>query len=69
MRRRPALAVQPPHPLHPVGRELVADMVVEEILALDAARLGEAQQLALGRDQAAVQGVELIDELLDAARC
>ena len=42
-------------------------MVVEEVLALDAGGLGEPQQLALGGDQAAVERVELIDEMLDAA--
>src|SRR6185437_12434489 len=34
-------------------------MVVEEVLALDAASLGEAQQLALGADETAIEAVVL----------
>ncbi len=45
--------------------ELVTDIAVEEVLARHLVALGEAQHLAAERGQAAVEAVELIDEIFD----
>src|SRR3546814_1725648 len=63
---RPALAGQALHAADPARVELAAEIVVEEVLAVDAAALGHAQHLALERQQTAVEAVELVDELLEA---
>ena len=52
--------------LAPVGVELVPVVGLEEVLALDAVALGEAQQPAFELHQALVDVVELLDEALDA---
>src|SRR6266853_3634791 len=62
----PAAAGQLLHRVEPVRRQLVAEIILEELLALDAAGFGEAQHAALDRHQAAVEVVKLIDEELDA---
>src|SRR3546814_2686877 len=59
---RPALAGQALHAADPARVELAAEIVVEEVLAVDAAALGHAQHLALERQQTAVEAVELVDE-------
>ena len=50
----------------PVGIELVAEILLQEIHAIDAVRFGQAQQLAFERQQPAVDAVHLIDERFDA---
>ena len=52
-RRQPALV------------ELVADIAIEEVLARHLVALGEAQHLPAQRGQAAVEAVELVDEIFD----
>src|SRR5262249_50083487 len=50
----------------PVRVELVAEMLFEEIRAVDAMRFGKAEQAAFERDETAVDAVHLIDERFDA---
>ena len=45
--------------------QLVPVIVLQEVVALDAGVLGQAQQPALLGHEAAVEVVELLDELLD----
>ena len=53
-------------PLQPVRIELVAAVVLQEVLARHLAALGHAQQLAFQRRQPLVELLELGDQLLDA---
>jgi hypothetical protein len=52
--------------LGPVGVELGAEVGAQELGAGDAVAVGQAQQAALVADQLAVDGVELLDQGLDA---
>ena len=62
---RPAATGQLARPLQPVRRELVADVVRQKLAAPDPAGLGKPQQSALFGDEAAVEVIELFDEVLD----
>ena len=64
--RLPALAGQLADPLHPVRIELVAAVVLQELLARHLAALGHAQQLAFQRGQPLVELLQLRHQLLDA---
>ena len=46
----------------------MADIAIEEILARHLVALGEAQHLAAERGQAAVEGIEVVDQELDLGR-
>src|SRR3546814_859676 len=53
------------HPLQPARLVLVAEIVLEELLAADLTVGDQAQKLALIAHQRAVEAVELIHQLLD----
>src|SRR4029077_14779778 len=63
----PALARQLGEVAEPARIVLRAAVAGDELLALDAGLLAEAQELAFETDQLAVEDVDLLDELLDAA--
>src|SRR5947208_5127004 len=63
---RPAAAWAFAGPFQPIARQFVAHVMLQEVGALDAGGLGQPQQPALFGDKAAVQLVELLDEVLDA---
>ena len=54
------------HALDPGLVELVAEVLVDEVLARHAVAVGQPHQPALQRDQALVDGVELLHQALDA---
>ena len=62
----PALLLQAADAAEPVGVELVRLIFVEEVLALDAIALGEAEQAPLIAEQLLVDVVEGLDQGLDA---
>jgi hypothetical protein len=64
---RPFL-VPPGHRLEPAVVQLVADVLVEEVLAGDLVAFGQAQHLAAERGQPAVEGVEVVDQVFDLGR-
>ena len=65
----PAETRQAAPPGGPIGIELVAEMLLEEIDAIDAMRFGEAQQPAFQRHETAIDAVHLIDEALRCGCC
>ncbi len=62
----PADAGQAADAARPIGIELVAEMLLEEIGAVHAMGFGQTQQAAFQRDQPAVDAVHLIDQGFDA---
>ena len=62
----PAALLQAADAAEPVRVELVALILVEEVVALDAVALGEAEQPAFEAEQALVDVVERLDQALDA---
>ena len=62
----PAALLQPADAAEPVGVELVALIFGEEVVALDAIALGEAEQPALIAEQLLVDVVQRLDQALDA---
>src|SRR5205823_900774 len=63
---RPAAVGQCADALKPVGREFVPHIMLEELSPPEADCLSEPQQPALLADEAAIELVELLDEVLDA---
>src|SRR4051812_5545141 len=62
----PAMTAEAADAPRPVRIQFVAEMLLEEIGAIDTLGLGQAQQLALKTHQAAVDAVHLVDKSLDA---
>ena len=60
------LAARLGHALDPGLVELVAEVLVDEVLARHAVAVGQPHQPALQRDEALVDGVELLHQALDA---
>ena len=54
--------------IHPRIVELVADIGIEEVDALDLVTFGKTQHLAAERGQAAIEGIKVVDEELDLRR-
>ena len=63
----PALAGQPADPGRPVGVQLVAVILLEEVGPVDLGRDRHPEEPALEADELAVEVVHLADQVLDAA--
>src|SRR5262249_20247226 len=64
----PALLLQPAYAAEPVGIELVALILAEEVVAANAVALAEPEQPAFITEQLLVYVVESLDQALDAVR-
>src|SRR5262249_27367960 len=62
----PALAFQERDLLEPIRIKLMTAIMLEKLIEADAARLREAEQLALERIEAAIDRVKLLNQRFDA---